>query len=369
MGSESEPTFLGRRIREARERMNWSQTRLAEAAKFGSAQTISTIENGTRDVKAYELARIADVLHLSLNALLSQTDETSAAVQWRDRPTEDFEEVEARFLLRCERFATLESLCGVPSCEPLPKLTLRALDYAIAARAADELRNKLQLGSRPACSLAKTLDEDWGVKLFVDDLGEKGSGLCASGTFGQAVLLNSRNAASRRNFTLAHELFHLLMPDPQNNAGEIERYANAFASALLLPAEPLLLSCDSKSSGGKLSFESIVSIAVEFGVSTDALLWRLVNLRRIRRESVESAISSRVLKAIERSSQPQSSYQTSALPDRYVRLAYQAFRLGKIGLAKLAEFLEQGMFELAAQQDLQPEMEHGEQAEIAVVGC
>jgi Zn-dependent peptidase ImmA (M78 family) len=159
------------------------------------------------------------------------------------------------------------------------------------------------------------------------------------------------------------------MPDPQNNAGEIERYANAFASALLLPAKPLLLSCDSKSSGGKLSFESIVSIAVEFGVSTDALLWRLVNLRRIRRESVESAISSRVLKAIERSSQPQSSYQTSALPDRYVRLAYQAFRLGKIGLAKLAEFLEQGMFELAAQQDLQPEMEHGEQAEIAVVGC
>ncbi len=52
---ENEGVILGGRIREARERLKWTQTKLATEVGLGSAQIISSIESGNREVKASEL--------------------------------------------------------------------------------------------------------------------------------------------------------------------------------------------------------------------------------------------------------------------------------------------------------------------------
>ena len=66
-------------VRARRKALGMSQRELAEAVGFGSHQIVSELERGQRDVKAWELARIANALHTSLPKLL-ELEGTSQAV-------------------------------------------------------------------------------------------------------------------------------------------------------------------------------------------------------------------------------------------------------------------------------------------------
>lgn len=370
----SEAALLGARIRDARERLKWSQGRLASEVGLGSAQIVSTIESGSRDVKAAELTRIARALHTSVDNLLNPQLRPEPQFAWREQPQEGFEEHESRFLLRCERYGLVEKWCNATNTEPLPSLrfTSPRPSFGDVQRQADNIRNILQLGGRPACSLAKTLEEDYGVKIFYDDLGQNGgSAFSVASWFGTAVLLNSGHAPWRRNYSLAHELFHLLTKDQLSDCDkdQVEKLANVFASALLLPSEHLLGAIDGRLEEGKISHENLVEIAREFGVSIDALLWRSVNIGRLENDAVKEALASNNLRAIDRASFPRWD-QRPSVPERYVRLCFLAYRQGKLGLAKLAEFLETSIVDLAEQvQETGAELANGEQTEIAVAGC
>ena len=365
---------LGRRIREARERLKWSQGRLALEVGLGSAQIISSIESGGRDVKASELTRIARALQTSVDNLLNPQLRPEPQFAWREQPQEGFEEHESRFLLRCERYGLLEKWCNAGNTQPLPSLRFASANpsFADVQRQADNIRNVLQLGGRPACSLEKTLEEDYGVKIFYDDLGPNGgSAFSVTSWFGTAVLLNCTHAPWRRNYSLAHELFHLLTQDQLSvcSKEQIEKLANVFASGLLLPSEHLLSAIDVRLEDGKVSYENLVEIAREFEVSIDALLWRLVNIGRLEAAAVKEALGTSNLRAIDKASFPRWE-QRSCVPERYVRLCFLAYRQGKLGLAKLAEFLETNIVDLAEQvHETGVELAPGEQTEIAVAGC
>jgi Zn-dependent peptidase ImmA (M78 family)/transcriptional regulator with XRE-family HTH domain len=371
---ERPASVLGKRIREARERLKWSQGRLAEEVELGSAQIVSSIESGSREVKASELSRVARALKTSIDNLLNPELRPELQFAWREQPEEGFEEHEARFLLKCERYGLLEKWCQVASAQPLPALRFTAPSptFADVQRQADNTRNTLQLGGRPACSLETTLEEDYGLKIFYDDLGANGgSAFSVESWFGKAVLLNSAHAPWRRNYSLAHELFHLLTTNELNSCGreQVEKLANVFASALLLPSDHVLSAIDDHLFEGKISYENLVEIAREFGVSIDALLWRLVNLRRLEHNTVRQALASNNLRAIDKASFP-SWDREARVPERYIRLCHLAYRKGKIGLAKLAEFLDTSIVDLAEQvHETGAELAAGEQAEIALTGC
>lgn len=372
--TKSEAAILGERIREAREHLKWTQTKLATEVGLGSAQIISTIESGTREVKASELTKIARALHTSIDNLLNPELRPAPKFAWREQPEDDFEEHESRFLLKCERFGLLEKWCNSSKAQPLPSLRFASSrpPFAVVQRQADTIRNGLQLGGRPAYLLEKTLSEDYGVKIFYDDLGGNGgAAFSVTSWFGTAILLNSCQAPWRRNYSLAHELFHLLAADHLDSSDEdfVETLANVFASALLLPSDRLLPALESAVENRKISYECLVQIAREFGVSIDALLWRLVNLGRLPHDAVKDALSSHRLRAIDKASFPIWE-SPPLLPERFTRLCYLAYRQGKIGLAKLAEFLETSIVDLAAQVGEEgAETTDGEQTEITVTGC
>ena len=93
-------------IRARREALGLSQQDLAEAVGFGSHQIVSDLERGRRDVKAWELAKIADVLHTRLPALmgLELGGPAASRVFWRvGAPTADRPKHEARLLERLAR--------------------------------------------------------------------------------------------------------------------------------------------------------------------------------------------------------------------------------------------------------------------------
>src|SRR5437867_9998694 len=77
---------LGLRVREARKRLGMSQQELSALLEFEHVQTISQIENGERQVKAWELARISSVLHTSINELLKEDAFAEPVVLWREQP-------------------------------------------------------------------------------------------------------------------------------------------------------------------------------------------------------------------------------------------------------------------------------------------
>ncbi|MBZ5513901.1 MAG: XRE family transcriptional regulator [Acidobacteriia bacterium] len=372
--TQNEAVILGERIREARERLKWTQIKLAMEVGLGSAQTISTIESGNREVKASELTRIARALHTSIDNLLNPELRPEPKFAWREQPQEGFEEHESRFMVKCERYGLLEKWCNASNPQPLPSLRFRSPcpSFGDAQRQADNVRNTLQLGGRPACSLEKALEEDYGVKVFYDDLGaDGGAAFSLKSWFGTAVLLNSCHAPWRRNFSLAHEFFHLLTMNQLDTCDRdlVEKLANVFASALLLPSEHLLAAFEAGLENGKISYESLVEMAREFGVSIDALLWRLVNLGRLQHDIVKDALASNRLRAIDRASVP-SWDPAPRLPERFVRLCFLAYRQGKIGLAKLAEFLETSIVDLAEQvYETGAEAADGEQTKITVAGC
>jgi Zn-dependent peptidase ImmA (M78 family) len=228
----------------------------------------------------------------------------------------------------------------------------------------------MKLGGKPGCTLRKTLEENYGVKIFHEELGKHGSALCARDDFGFAVLLNASEPRWRRNYSLAHELFHL-MTSTDWDSHQCEVLADAFASALLLPEESLMSSLRSRAKGKRISLQDLVEIACEFDVSIDALCWRLVNLEKLKKQQVrQQLLEGSRLRALDRFSRRDQHEEIKAgLPERYTRLCYTAYSKGKIGRSKLAEYLEVSLFDLVKELNTNSETLASAETEIAVVGC
>jgi XRE family transcriptional regulator, fatty acid utilization regulator len=340
---------LGLRIKEARVRLGLSQQELAEALGVEHSQIISQIENGERQVKAWEIARFSSVLHTSVAELLKEEALSEPVVLWREQPERDFQKVETEFIHQSRNYDLVEKLAGIK-----PKSQLRAtqipgerIDYKEAAELANEAGSSLNLGRVPATALTKILEEDFGIKIFYrEEL--SGSAASAVGDFGQAILMNSSEAPWRRNYNFAHELFHLLtweaMP-PQRLRQEqalkdkFEKLANYFASCLLLPADYVLGAFEKRLKDKKISYTDLIDVAREFDVSTEALLWRLVNLRQIDADSVRKVLADQTFRDMDRSTMPDKWWHPKDLSDRYVRLCYLCFQKGQLSRAKLAELL------------------------------
>lgn len=116
------------------------------------------------------------------------------------------------------------------------------------------------------------------------------SGMIEISANGSATItVNSTEFGPRKNFTIAHEIGHYalghvslsntLLRDEASNfmTGTfipVEREANKFAAALLMPSRMIHFAI-------KEGHVSIASLAKLFGVSEVAMKWRLVNLNLI----------------------------------------------------------------------------------------
>jgi DNA-binding XRE family transcriptional regulator len=57
--------LIASKIKQAREQQGYNQDEFVKSINLGwSRQTLGEVENGRRDVKAWELSTIAEVLHL-----------------------------------------------------------------------------------------------------------------------------------------------------------------------------------------------------------------------------------------------------------------------------------------------------------------
>ena len=108
---------------------------------------------------------------------------------------------------------------------------------------------------------------------------------------GMLIGINSNMSIGRQNFTLAHELYHLLYEENKNNfvicdyssESESEIEANIFASYLLIPYEGLKRYVKNMNIS-KWSLDDVIAAEQYYQISHMALLFRLVEQNFITEE-------------------------------------------------------------------------------------
>lgn len=355
--------ILGQRIQSLRKRLGLTQQVFADMAGLTAHQIVSQIEMGTREVKAWELVAISKALKTDVQNLLDvgNADDHPVLV-WRDYRDGNTAIKEASFLTRCGRYHQLEEWLGMEPSRELPQVDIDARQAGLddVNRIAIDMSRTLHLGSIPAASLASVLENDYAVKIWYEDLDESGSAASAFGEFGYAIMMHNQQPPWRRNFSFAHELFHLITwdsisaeeaADDKELYDKTERLADRFAGMLLLPADALCAEFDQRKKKGGVKYSDAVEMARRFEVSTEALLWGLVGCGRLRAERAKEVLADPAFRERDRMSMRSYWWNPPTMPERFVSLAFLAYQKGKMSRARLATYLEVSLPDLSAKLD------------------
>jgi Zn-dependent peptidase ImmA (M78 family)/DNA-binding XRE family transcriptional regulator len=360
---------LGARLRAARSAGGWTQERAAE--EIGAARTtMVAIEKGERRIRPDELVRLASLYGRGLSHFLrSGAPAEDLSVRLRNAlPPEvagdpDLLSAIGQIERLCDDAVELERLCGVPKIRREPPLY--PLDGVDPEEAAEDVataeRNRLGLGDAPLLDLRAVLEEEVGLRVFYLDLPSEVSGLFVYGEgYGGVMAINRSHSAERRRRALAHEYGHLLTDRFRAEvtlAGRYERrpagerFAEAFARALLMPAASVRRRfhelvrqrgrrVESDRAGGATAGD-LIHLAHGFFVSAEAMTRRLEELglvasgtwEDLRRRGFRIGDTRRLMGLRERPAEEE------PLPARFRFLAVEAWQRGEISEGQLAAFL------------------------------
>ncbi|MFC1661237.1 ImmA/IrrE family metallo-endopeptidase [Gemmatimonadota bacterium] len=299
--TDSQKARIARRLKGLRERRCLTQGALAERMGLPHRQTLASIEAGDRFVSPEELVRAARSLSVDIGVF---TDPFRLVGEGRfsfraDRVPKDvlrrFEDQAGEWVAT---YRTLLEQAGVSRSRLGRRLELVSeSSYEDAQAAAEELRSKWQLGDIPAIALPAAIERELGAQvLFVEaPSGVSGAAVHLPGLL--TILVNRREPTGRRNFDLAHELFHLLTWDSmppdrveptevlRKKGNRVEKLADNFAGALLMP--PDIVDRRWGQRDGTDLYHWLNSTASTLGVTSRALKWRLVVLGHLSKAKAE----------------------------------------------------------------------------------
>ncbi len=325
---------LGQRLREARERAGLTQEEVAR--QLGIPRTaVALFEAGRRKVSGLELARLAFLYGRSPTDFFAP-DFTAdgVSVLLRALPAaetdEDTREAIRRSVALAREVLHLEDLLEVErvatACPRYRPSLLRERWEAVEQGnlLAHGERQRLELGSAPVADLGEIMESQGVVVLEVDlPDGLSGFSVRLEGGQGVACGVNLGHSPERRRFSLAHEYCHVLIDHDlpgivsrREEGDELrEVRANAFAAAFLMPEDGirdylgrLRKGLPSRpreavlSSAGEVRLVEgrlpphateigvwhVCLLSTHFGVSREAMIWRLYNLRLISEAQKDS---------------------------------------------------------------------------------
>jgi len=352
---------LAKLLKDERESLDFTLKEVAKKLEFNNYQTLSSIEAGEREVKAWELAKLAKIYGRDIDYFLNlESPQKKVRVLWRNPESNQTKTIfERQFIMICKRYQSLLNLLNESDASnsglkfKIDKYRLLAQDaFKYVEILASKYISILKLGFRPACSLPKILEEEMGIKIIFLPMGaDISGGSTIDEEFGMAVLVNANDAPWRRNFNLAHEFFHLITwkdfapeeiyLDNTRGKSRVEQLADVFAASLLIPEKEVRDEFEERTEKDSISYLNLVDIARDFDVSIEALFWRLVNLGLLTKENIQKELEKGTMKDIDRKYQHTDWAETKKpyLSNRYISLAIKAFHLGKISKGKLAEYV------------------------------
>lgn len=364
---------LGERLRNARKTAGISQEEAA--ARTGIAQpSISAIEAGRRSVDSLELAKFAELYDKPIHYFLDVNfkDESRSFVpllESKDVLDSD-RAVLDDFKVFCQDYADLEELV-------LGKVNVvRVFEEMTTPQTGPEA---VEQGDRYAEAFQEIfglgIEPTYDARLFLDSIGIKAikrklntpdlTGVYVySPEYGHCVLVNRSGNRQVDRFSLVHTFSHGLLDWRSMNTNNnfilcsnwgkdslLEYRANIFALNFLMPKETVEKVWLQMRTQDKPSVFDSIAIARYFGVDYESTLHRFVLLGLISETD-----RSLLLEELSRSSveiDDLLGYKASEVrlsgeelyPDRYIKLALEAFRLGKISVGRLAKYLGKNIYD------------------------
>ena len=348
--------YIGRRLRALREAQGMSQEDMRLVFGFKDRQTVSNLETGTRSMSANELLTVIERLGVSVEyfndpfQLIGEGD-----FSWRqEKVSEDsLLETEQKSRRWIAAYRVLASQLGHK------KLFLRQAlgitkqsNFKEAMMAGEQFVEEFRLGETPALRLIEVMEEDLNILVLMIDASLGVSGAACRLPDLATVLIARGDVEGRRNFNLAHELFHILtwdaMPPRYSESpwefsnSRAEQLANNFAGALLMPASTL----NAYSGWSELKEKDLTSqlncVADELHVTSTALSWRLVSLGHLQRSVVRNLSESALRNNGHRSSEQ---VKPSLFSKKYVDVVGRAIEIGNISARRAA-----GLFDMNLEQ-------------------
>ncbi len=282
---------IGGQIRRLREAAGLKASDLA--AELGlDPSAVSNLERDRRHVRAEEFSTIANFLGVSQLAIL-EPDSLLGRLPLATRMN-GTGSLSRETVMRLTAIAELHQVlsdAGHSSPAAIGELPQgpfsRWLDHAesLASWAHVQFGSAAEQ-SDPLTSLAMAIETRLRVDVMIESLGVEGpEGVSITDADFPFVLVNADRPRPRALFTLAHELSHIL---DSGGAGlhidrdfrartDDERLANAFAASFLMPE------CEIRDTIHRYGrdADSLARMLIRFGVSYEALLYRLHNLQII----------------------------------------------------------------------------------------
>ena len=273
--------FDRRRLRMAREANGWTRQRLAESAGVTPA-AISQYENGVHRPSGAVLARMSLALGMPRGFFVVGRPAASA-----DSGKAHFRSLRSTSLRDRRRALThagfawelatlLESYVRIPPVSfPQAVLPERALVKDIE-RLADACRRALDIGPGPISNLTRLLESCGAVVVRLPVECRKVDAFSCVLEDRPIVVLNADKVdKARARHSAAHELGHLVAHDDADPGSQtIERQADAFAAAFLMPANEI-----GSQLPASLDWNRLIELRRHWGVSIASLLVRARTLQ------------------------------------------------------------------------------------------
>jgi len=345
---ESKPLILGAQLRKARELLKLSVEEAAAEVQ-ATEQEMQAWEEGQSKPSLAKLETLAKIYGREIDYFLKETPDPPTDIRFRGKPgkalrslSSNARNVLARFEELCRTEAELEDLL-----QKRREIRLRVFEPGQHPRsAARQLREQFSLGEKPVPGLRNLL-QDAGARVFEMPVpGDEISGFSFwHGDYGPCILVNAGDVKGRKNFTLAHELAHLLLghgssvcyipPQVSRPEGGTEHTANQFAVEVLLPATGVNRDFTERNLSNTPSQKELALMANKWGVSVQALGYRLETLQLVVAGLTDSI------------TEPKPYFRGSKTPiwkkrlgKHFVDTSFEAYKKQLISLSKLAHALQ-----------------------------
>lgn len=296
-----------------------------------------------------QLEKMARLYGREIDYFLKETPTPPESIEFRGKPGQSLKELSmeakivlARFDELCRTALEFESLLNKRREVKLPQFEESDTPKAVA----QNLRKKFDAGDKPIPGLRTVLEKE-AVRVFELPVPEDAfSGFSFwHSEYGPCVLLDANELKGRRNFTLAHELAHLLyghvstlcyipLKFTEVDSG-IEFKANQFAIELLLPRTSVQEHFRTRNLSVTPSQKELGQMASRWGVSIQALGYRLENFQLIERGYTDTLFEFKPLFV----RRPRTPKWERRLGKEFVETSFEARQKGLISVGRLAHGL------------------------------
>jgi Zn-dependent peptidase ImmA (M78 family) len=336
--------LFSKRLVSARKLSGLSLRELSDRLSIGlSASAISLYEKGKRRPDSSIVIALSRALDVPVDYFFRDSKVELSSVEFRKRSKlgkKRIEQIKEQVIDYLSRYIEIEEILNIKNnfVNPLNDYTIHSDKDVVSS--ALKLRIEWELGLNPIPNIIEML-EDKGIKIVEIDVEKEFDGLASWVGDVPVIVLNLSYDNIRKRFTVLHELAHLLLRfDGTIDSKSIEKHCHSFAGTFLIPDQSL--KSIFKTGRKHFSIDELIEIKEYYGISVQALVYRLYNLNYISENTLKTFFID-LNKHQLRDEKDWGNYLGKESSSRFERLVLMAVSEEIISLSKAAQLLNRDL--------------------------